>query len=103
MVFRTQNCSIRNVWYQWGITHKYTQFKKVNQLKDKIIQHLSHRIENDELTNNDLVQIIEHLGSYLNLATIADYAKRNNLSYNGVKNHRKTTTIFNVKFVTNNL
>ena len=52
---------------------------------NKICEHLSKRIEDGELSNEDLVQIIEHVGSYLNLTTRSDYAKQNGLSYNGGK------------------
>lgn len=67
-----------------------------------IQEHLSQRIENGELTNDELVQLIEHIGSYLNLATIPDYAKANNMSYNGVKKFRTIKTIFKTKFVIDN-
>lgn len=72
------------------------------ELVSKICNHLSERIENNELSNSDLVQIIEHVGGYLNLRTISDYSKENNLSYNGAKKFRKVTKIFNVKFVIDN-
>lgn len=49
-----------------------------------------------------MVQIIEHVGGYLNLATIPDYAKANKMSYNGVKKFRETRKIFNVNFVIDN-
>lgn len=55
-----------------------------------------------ELSNNDLVQLIEVAGALLNLQTIPDYAKTKNLSYNGVKNHREIIKIFNTKFVIDN-
>lgn len=34
--------------------------------------------------------------------TISQYAKDNNKSYNGIKNHRKIITLFGVKFVLDN-
>lgn len=71
-------------------------------LLQDIQEHLSVRIENNELTNHELVQLIEHVGLYLNLSTIPDYAKSNNMSYNGVKKFRKIQKIFNVKFVIDN-
>ena len=49
-----------------------------------------------------LVQIIELAGSYLNLQTISDYAKENNMTYNGVKKCREIQTLFNTKFVIDN-
>jgi hypothetical protein len=67
-----------------------------------IQEHLSIRIENNELTNNELVQLIEYIGSYLNLQTIPDFAKTNNMSYNGVKKFRTIKTIFNTKYVIDN-
>ena len=57
--------------------------------------------ENDNF-NEFLVQFIEQAGDYLNLQTISDYAKANNMSYNGVKNCRKIVEIFNTKFVIDN-
>jgi uncharacterized protein YehS (DUF1456 family) len=71
-------------------------------MKEKILNRLSELIETNQINNTDLVQIIEHVGAYLNLETISDYAKKNNLSYNGVKKCRKTMTLFNVKFVIDN-
>jgi len=72
------------------------------QMKEKILNRLSELIETNQLNNEDLVQIIEHVGGYLNLETISEYAKNNNLSYNGVKKCRKIIKLFNVKFVIDN-
>lgn len=71
-------------------------------LVNTICNHLSHRIHNGELTNEELVQIIEHVGSYLNLATISNYAKANGISYNGAKKFRQVVTIFDTKFIIDN-
>jgi hypothetical protein len=71
-------------------------------LINTICTHLSQRIEAGELTNEDMVQLIELVGSYLNLTTISDYAKQNNISYNGAKKFRNVAKIFNVKFVIDN-
>jgi hypothetical protein len=67
-----------------------------------ICDHIDQRVKNGELNNDDLVQLIELTGSYLNLQTVADYAKKNNLSYNGARNFRKTIKIFGVKFIIEN-
>lgn len=72
------------------------------ELVEKICNHLSERIESGELSNDDCVKIIEHIGGYLNLMTISDYARSNNLSYNGSKHFRATRKIFNVRFVIDN-
>lgn len=71
-------------------------------LVNKICEHLSERIIKNDLSNNDLVQIIEHLGGYLNLTTIAGYARQNKMSYNGAKKFRSVRKIFNVKFIIDN-
>lgn len=71
-------------------------------MKEKILNRLSELIETNQLNNDDLVHIIEHVGSYLNLKTISEYSKENNLSYNGVKKCRKIIKLFNVKFVIDN-
>ena len=68
-------------------------------LINTISDYLAQRIENNELSNQDIVQLIEMLGTYCNLKTIPDYAKENNMSYNGVKNNREIINIFNTKFV----
>ena len=46
-----------------------------------------------ELTNEDLVQLIELCGDLLELKTIQHYADENGLSYNGVKKHRNINNI----------
>ena len=71
-------------------------------LINTICSHLSQRIEAGELANDELVQIIEHVGSYLNLATISNYAKQNNMSYNGAKKFRDVVVIFDTKFIIDN-
>lgn len=77
------------------------------ELRDKIISHLNTRLQKNELSNNDMIAIIELIGSYCNCATISDYAKQEKISYNGVldrisKEKIKTVNIFNVKFVIDN-
>lgn len=73
-----------------------------DKLTNIICDHIGKRFQNNELTNDDMVQIIEYCGGFLNLKTIPDYAKSNKMSYNGVKNFRTIKTIFNVQFVIDN-
>ena len=68
----------------------------------KLCDFVTEKTMNGELSNSDLVQLIEVAGAFLNLQTISDYSKAKNLSYNGVKNHRQVIEIFNVKFVIDN-
>jgi hypothetical protein len=74
----------------------------MSDLKDKIIINIHKGMDSNMLSNDDLVQIIEVCGYYLNIKTIPDYATQNNLSYNGAKNHRNVRKIFNVRFVIEN-
>ena len=73
-----------------------------NELKDKIILNIMKGMKQNMLSNTDLIEIIEAAGSFLNLRTILDYAKQNNISYNGVKNFREKIELFNVNFVIDN-
>ena len=63
---------------------------------------IQNSVHSNELNNENLVQIIELCGLFLNLKTIPDYAKYKNLTYNGVKKTRNIATIFNTKFVIDN-
>jgi hypothetical protein len=69
---------------------------------NKLLKFVAEKFEKDELDNESLVQLIELCGNYLNLQTIPEYAKNNNLSYNGVKKFRNIVEIFKVKFVIDN-
>lgn len=75
---------------------------QLSEFETNKLNELGQSIQNEEWTNDGIVQLIELAGSFLNLKTITDYAKENNLSYNGVKNHRETKQIFGVKFVIDN-
>ncbi len=82
--------------------HDIQFFAPMDNLKDKIIINISKGVENNILSNNDLLQIIECVGDYLNLDTISKYATKNDLSYNGAKNNRNIKKIFGVRFVVDN-
>lgn len=75
---------------------------KTTEKTNKILSFISEKFENGEINNENLVQIIELCGSYLNIKTISDYAKSNNISYNGVKKFRNIKILFNSKFVIDN-
>ena len=74
----------------------------MENLKDKLLLNIDKGMGNNMLSNNDLIDIIESAGSFLNLRTIADYSKQNNISYNGAKNHREQIELFGVKFIIDN-
>ena len=68
----------------------------------KLINFIGDKLHKGELNNDSLVQLFELCGDYCNLMTIADYAKKYNMSYNGVKKHREIIILFGVKFVIDN-
>ena len=72
-----------------------------NKEQDKL-EMINKFVYENNVSNAFLVQLIEVAGKFLNLKTIPDYVKENDISYNGVKNHRHIETIFNVKFVIDN-
>lgn len=72
------------------------------ELTDKeinIINRIGELIVNGELKTEAQVKIIELINQFLDLKTIANYARDNKMSYNGVKNFRRLISINNVKFV----
>ena len=74
----------------------------IKEKNEKLKVFIFQKFQDGELDNETLVQLIEQAGNYLNLKTIPDYAKANNISYNGVKKTRKIIELFNVKFVIDN-
>ena len=77
------------------------------ELRDKIISHLSIRLHNCELSNKDMIAIVEAICQYGNVCTISDYAKREKITYNGAldrisKDVVQIVNIFGVKFVIDN-
>ncbi len=86
------------------LTHKYTQFKIMNmtELEQVILNKIAKLVYEGKLSNDFLVQNIEQSGDFLNLKTISDYAKDNQISYNGAKNFRNKVILFNTKFIIDN-
>ena len=69
---------------------------------DKIEEYVYKCLQKDELSDEDLVQIIERVNNYLNLKTIQKYSIDNGISYNGAKKHRKIIKLFGCKFIADN-
>ena len=55
------------------------------ELRDKITKRLDEYISTNQLSNKDMVHIIEVIGAKLNLMTFSAYARDQGISYNGVK------------------
>jgi len=75
---------------------------KIRQNTDKLLKFVAEKFEAGELDNGALVELIKLAGTYLNLKTIADYARASKISYEGAKKCRKVQEIFGVKFVIEN-
>ena len=73
-----------------------------NELTAKICNRLSDYILDSQLSNTNVIQIIEHLGQYLNLKTRSEYAKKHQVSYNAAKKYRENVKIFGCKLVVDN-
>lgn len=69
---------------------------------DKIEEYIYKTLQKNELSTENLLQIIERVNTYLNLKTIQQYATDNKISYNGAKNHRKIIYLFGCKFIADN-
>lgn len=88
-------------------TNKINTYMAHSELHKIIKQHLGWRLQNNELTNDDIKSLIDLLGGYLNLKTYAEYAELEKISYNGVLARLKSGSIqsyklFGVKFVIDN-
>ena len=75
---------------------------QLSQYEILALQELGEAIQQGKWSNDGLVQLIELSGQYLNLMTIPNYAKANNLTYNGVKKTREIREIFDTKFIIDN-
>ena len=74
----------------------------ISNYEQDAIENINKSIHQGEWSDEGLVQLIELAGSYLNLMSIAEYAKRHNISYNGAKKFRKVKVILKHKFIIDN-
>jgi hypothetical protein len=71
-------------------------------LVETICERLIVYTHSGELSNDDMVQIIELLGDYLNLCTRPEWVRRTGKSYNGGKNHRRNIKLFGANLIIDN-
>lgn len=73
-------------------------------LINTIINHIGKRVQNNELSDDDLIQLVKVVGGdFLGLKTISQKAKELNTDYNNVKcSAMRKEVIFGVKFVVDN-
>ena len=74
----------------------------MNELEVEMLTKFERRVMENGVSNTFLVELIKSAGSFLNLETIPNYAKRTGKSYQGVKKFRHIEKIFDVKFVIDN-
>lgn len=77
--------------------------QELTQYERNSLNKLGQSIQSGKWSNTGLVQLIELAGMYLNIKTIPDYAKDQRITYNGAKKRINPITIFNVKFIIDNL
>lgn len=78
---------------------------QLSEYENNSLKKLGESIHQGKWSNNGLVQLIELSGDFLNIKTIPDFSKQNNISYVAASKdtlHRKNITIFNTKFVIDN-
>ena len=71
----------------------------MNDNEQLTLEKLHNFVVKNKVSNDFLVELIIQTGSYLNLQTIPDYAKSNNMTYSGVKRFRTIVELFNNKYV----
>lgn len=77
--------------------------KNTNNHAKKIIEYAFKVAIKGEISNRELVQIIERIGvDLLNLKSIQKYADDNGISYNGAKKCRNVIELFGNKYIIDN-
>ena len=74
----------------------------MSTIETDFINRLGSHLQNNDYSNDMLVEIIKLSGGFLNLKTISQYSKDNNLSYQGVKTCRNVIELFGCKLVIDN-
>jgi hypothetical protein len=76
--------------------------KQLSKYEQVILAKLGESIQSGKWSNNGLVQIIELCAEYLNLLTLSECARLNNITYNGAKKRNLTRKIIGINFVIDN-
>jgi len=66
------------------------------------LSKLDESIFNGKWSNEGLIKLVQLIEPYLNAKSISQYAKEYEMSYNGVRDHRKSELLFGVKFILDN-
>ena len=71
---------------------------KLNNIKASI----DDAMMNSELSNDELVDLIKHIGAYGNIMSVKEYSDQNKITVQGVYNHRNVVNLWGFKFVVEN-
>ena len=73
-------------------------------LINTIINHIGQRVQDNELSDSDLIELVDHIGTYfLGLKTIANKSRELGIDYNNVKCSKiGKVNLFGVRFVIDN-
>ena len=69
-------------------------------MNNQVIQMI-HEIQDEKLSNEDMVFLVQFIASTLELKTISDTAKHRGKSFNGIKNFNDKVIIGGKKFIIN--
>lgn len=75
---------------------------QLTEYEELALNKVGQTIHDGKWSNEGLVQLIELVGTYLQIKPIQQYANENNLSYNGVKKRENVTVILGHKFIIDN-
>ena len=73
--------------------------QQLTEYESKSLENFEKAIVNGKFSTECLVHFFELAGQYLNVCSPSEFARRNNLSYNGVKKNRKIRTLNKIKFL----
>lgn len=76
-----------------------SQLSEYEQLS---LKRLEIAILEDRWSDEALVKLIKLAGEYINIMSVSEYAKKNNISYPGARKNaatRKNIELFNTKFI----
>ena len=79
-----------------------SDLKEIKVQKSELATRLEKHIFENDVPNSELIEIMNICGDYLNLKTRSQYARENNISYNGAKHHRNNVKINGVIFIVDN-
>lgn len=75
---------------------------QLSEYERESLKKLGESIHERKWSNDGLVQLIELVGTFLNLKSIQQYANDKGKTYNGIKKAKKARIILGHRFITDN-